>query len=959
MPNDIRPDPNAVLAETEKARRGKLKLFLGMAPGVGKTYAMLAEARQVRASGHEILIGWVDTHGRTETQALTEGLDILPRRRARRGSMEVGALDIDEILRRRPPIVVIDEMPHSNPPGSRHPKRWQDIEEILDMGIDVWSALNIQHLESLNGVVARVTGVTVSETVPDRIFDEADEVRFIDLPPDDLINRLQAGKIYLPKVVERAKEAFFRKSNLVALRELALRCMASRMESQIRSERLRSTRRSVEDTNYGLLLAMEFVSEEAVREAARLARALSARWHVVWFDGGFGVDRSESDAVADLLKFAESLGAVCDNVAGDYGVEVGRYAREHNLSLVAVVAAGGWGLTRRRRQLKRHAPELNLIAFASLGRIHASLSQRLKIWLSGFTLGFDGYWQAALVVIALGAFLYPMREVMEPTNHGMIYLLGVLFAGVRFGSGPAALAAVLSVIIFDFSVIAPFWSFTVDDSQYIITFAVMLIVGLVAGQLVGRGRLMAKTANRREHQTRMLYDASRELSQTLIVEEALRVLSGTLLRHLRIESEFWRPTWPDDEAKREHPDELELVRVEAALKGVDPAVVRWCYEHHHPAGAGTQTLASSPCWYLPMQAGGKVLAVMAVRTAEGSALGDASTRRLVETLATLGAQTLLRLEASAEARQTLISMEAERLRHSLIQSLSHDLRTPITMLKVAAEGLVAKLRGGRHAGALETAESLLEGSSRMERLVANLLEMARLQTGAIQLSRCWIPAEELFGTALAEQGERLRGYRVKTEVDEDCPLVYGDEVLLVRVLSNLLDNAVKYCPAGSSILLSARRRGDLLALTVADNGPGLPDGDPQRLFDPFRRGRKEASVAGVGLGLAICRTIARAHDAQIYATSSSMGGAAFTLMLPMVPLEEALDDEEVVLARGREDADEPLDPPLAATVCDKTASTVRAALGKIVVKKQNSDNKTAPSGGNEPTEEVEAGGGRP
>ena len=470
---------------------------------------------------------------------------------------------------------------------------------------------------------------------------------------------------------------------------------------------------------------------------------------------------------------------------------------------------------------------------------------------------------------------------------------------------------------------------------------------------------MAKTANRREHQTRMLYDASRELSQTLIVEDALRVLSGTLLRHLRIESEFWRPTWPDDEAKREHPDELELVRVEAALKGVDPAVVRWCYEHHHPAGAGTQTLASSPCWYLPMQAGGKVLAVMAVRAAEGSALGDASTRRLVETLATLGAQTLLRLEASAEARQTLISMEAERLRHSLIQSLSHDLRTPITMLKVAAEGLVAKLRGGRNAGALETAESLLEGSTRMERLVANLLEMARLQTGAIQLSRCWIPAEELFGTALAEQGERLRGYRVKTEVDPECPLVYGDEVLLVRVLSNLLDNAVKYCPEGSSILLSARRRGDLLALTVADNGPGLPDGDPQRLFDPFRRGRKEASVAGVGLGLAICRTIARAHDAQIYATSSSMGGAAFTLMLPMVPLEEALDDEEVVLARGREDADEPVDPPLAATVCDKTASTVRAALGKIVVKKQNSDNKTVSSGGSEPTEEVEAGGGRP
>ena len=282
---DLRPDPEAMLAETREKTLGKLRIFLGMAPGVGKTYAMLAEAHQRKTAGLDVLIGWVDTHKRKDTEALTRGLEILPRKRIEYNGISVDTLDIDEILRRHPSVVVIDEMPHSNPPGSRHAKRWQDIEEILDMGIDVWSALNIQHLESLNGVVARVTGVTVSETVPDRIFDEADEVRFIDLPPDDLINRLQAGKIYLPKVVERAKEAFFRKSNLVALRELALRCMASRMESQIRSERLRSTRRSVEDTNYGLLLAMEFVSEEAVREAARLARALSARWHVVWFDG--------------------------------------------------------------------------------------------------------------------------------------------------------------------------------------------------------------------------------------------------------------------------------------------------------------------------------------------------------------------------------------------------------------------------------------------------------------------------------------------------------------------------------------------------------------------------------------------------------------------------------------------------------------------------------------------------
>ena len=895
-----RPDPEAVLAEANKHRRGKLRLFLGMAPGVGKTYAMLTEAHQRRTAGLDILIGWVDTHNRQDTDALTRGLDILPRKLVRRGNIMQGVLDVDEIIRRRPSVVVIDEMPHSNPPGQRHAKRWQDIEEILNVGIDVWSALNIQHLESLNGVVERVTGVAVTETVPDRVFDEADEVRLIDLPPDDLLTRLAAGKIYLPAIVERAKSAYFKRSNLIALRELALRCMASRMESQIRSERLRSTRRGVEDTSYGLLLVTEVVSEEPIREAARIARALSSPWHVVWMEG-FGNERGDSPEVRDLLKFADELGAQTDVLAGDYGAETSRYARDHNLSLVSLIATSQRASAARRRELSRKAPELNLLTLSSQNLVHVSFAERLARMTGAWATGWEGYWAAVGVVLAFAIVLYPLHLVIEPTNHAMLYLLGVLFCGVRYGSGPAALAAVLSVVAFDISLIAPQWSFTVADTQYVITFVVMLTVGLVAGQLVTHRQNMMKAANEREHQARMLYETSRELSRVVSAADVYEILSSTLSRQLGLGSEYWIPSWESDEMRREHPDTVELERFEAVLKKVDPAIVRWCYEHHQPAGAGTSTLASAPCRYVPMTAGGRVLCVMVVRDQNDDAAATGATTQLVDSLALLGAQTVLRIESAEEARETLVSMESDRLRYGLIQSLSHDLRTPIALLKAACERLLAKLKPEAAASlkdATEDAEKLLEGTTRMERLVGNLLEMARLQTGEIVLNKCWIPAEELFGTSVAELGERLSGYTIDVRVAPECPPVYGDEVLLVRVLVNLLDNAAKYCPPGSMIVLSAKRRGDVIALTVADNGPGLPEGNPQRLFDPFRRGQKENSIAGVGLGLAICRTIVRAHDAEIFATSSVFGGAAFTIALPYVELED-LDDEDKVLALGK------------------------------------------------------------
>lgn len=903
MSDDLRPNPEAMLSEARKHRRGKLRLFLGMAPGVGKTYAMLSEAHQRRAAGYDVLIGWVDTHKRKETDALTRGLEILPRLRVKRGPVDEETLDLDEILRRRPSVAVIDEMPHSNPPGSRHAKRWQDIEELLEAGIDVWSALNIQHLESLNDVVERVTGVAVTETVPDRIFDEADEVRLIDLPPDDLLARLNAGKIYLPEVVERARDAYFRRSNLIALRELALRIMTSRMETQIRTERRRSTRRSIDDTGFGLLVVLESVSESAVREAARMARSLSSPWHVVWMESGRKF--ASNPEVEALLRFAGELGAKVDVLAGTYADEVSRYAREHNLSLVDVVAANRWIEEARRRALRRSAPELHLLELSRRGDATGPIAL-FKDVFGEFRPGFDGYVQAVVIVLLTLGLLLPLTSVMEPTNHAMLYLLGVLFCGIRYGSGPAALAAVLSVLAFDISIVQPRWSFAVSDTQYLITFAVMLIVGLAAGQLVAHRQRLVKSINEREHQTRMLFDAARELSGAVLEEDVYAVLRGRLHRHMNVESEYWRPTASDDPEEERTEGDWELERIDASLSRVDPAVVRWCFDHGGEAGAGTQTLSSSPYRYVPLMSGGHVRAVMVVSFSEPA---DGTGIRLVEALAALGALTLERIASGEEARRALVSMEAERMRFTLIQSLSHDLRTPITGFRLAseelcasAEQLVASEPNRRDAALerkiLEDSENLRADAVRMERLVGNLLEMARLQSGRIKLNLNWIPAEELFGIGISELGDRLDRYVVTVEVEPDCPLVYCDEVLMVRVLANLLDNAVKYTPAGTHIVCSAVRRGNSVVLGVADNGPGLPQGNPQRLFDPFRRGQKEFNVTGVGLGLAICRTIARAHGAEIFATTSGMGGAAFTVVLPHVPVE-TLDNEETVL--GAED----------------------------------------------------------
>lgn len=883
-----RPDPDALLKVGQKPTRGRLKLFLGAAPGVGKTFAMLTEAHEKRREGLDVLIGWVDTHGRRETAALLKGLEVLPRQTMQRGTFTTETLDIDAIIRRRPALVVIDELPHSNPPNARHLKRWQDIEDILDVGIDVYSAMNIQHLESLNDMVGAMTGVDVKETIPDRFFDEADEVRLVDLPPDDLLKRLEAGKIYLPGFIERAKNHFFRKANLIALRELSLRLMADRLETEIREHRSLSTDQSVRDASFGLLLVIESPdAHEIIREAGRLARSLAGNWHVLWLDKP-GESRKRRRAAAETLAFAESLGAVTAMATGHFGREVSAYAREHNLSMIASADTGLYTTYWRRRELRRRAPEVTFVILSStVGK--EPLSERLLATLRAQDEEVTGYAITSIVTILLTGLFSLLIPWIQPTNFAMCYLLVSFIAAIRYGLKTAAYAVVLSIICFDLVAVEPLGSFAVSDLQYVFTFFVMLTVGIIAARLVAKRETIAREAREREAQMGLLYETASAFATYMDRETLYRQAHEVLTTYLDIALEIWEPD--DEEGFR---------RMTRAFAQADPTLMRLAVDHQRPTGRATTTLGQSEYLYVPLKSStGDVLAVAVLRLENNEQWTDALSRRLIDALLTLLGQAIERLSSQDEARESLANLENERLRHSLVRSLSHDLKTPLTTLTLGAESVLEKLKRRDQDGAFDETVQLIKSSERMSRLVTNMLDMAKLQSGSFKPNMAFFPADELVSGGLGLLKERLRDFKLDIKLQPDCPLLFGDQVLLERLLFNLLDNAVKYCPFGSRILIEVTQRNQTVMVAVHDNGPGLPAGDPQKLFDPFRRGQKESKIAGVGLGLAICRSIARAHNADLLALPSTMGGASFILMLPYVE-PPAMDDEESILAQLEE-----------------------------------------------------------
>ncbi|TVT80146.1 two-component system sensor histidine kinase KdpD [Pseudomonas sp. H3(2019)] len=878
---DERPDPDQLLArireEEAQAKRGRLKIFFGASAGVGKTYAMLAAAQTAKLQNIDVLIGVVETHGRAETQALTEGLEHLPLKQVIDKNRTLTEFDLDAALARKPGLILIDELAHSNIAGSRHPKRWQDVEELLSAGIDVWSTMNVQHLESLNDIVGGITGIRVWETVPDHVFDNADEVVIVDLPPDDLLQRLKEGKVYMAQQAERAVQNFFRKGNLIALRELALRRTADRVDSEMLQYRQSGAVKPVWGTRESLLACVgpHDQAEKTVRSTARLAAQLNVPWHAVYVETPAlqRLPEVKRRRVLATLKLAQDMGAQISTLAGqDIAETLVKYARQHNLSKVVL----GRDERPRQRLWRRVLADRIGVLGTDLDVIQISLPESRRPQAETTSTASDSpiTWRPYLWSVAICAvttlLAMPLFQVLEQANIVMLFLLAVVAVAVRFGRGPAIMAAFVSVGAFDFFFVAPRFSFAIADIQYLVTFSVMLVVALVIGQMTASLTYQARVAQRREDRMRGLYDMSRLLSAALLTEQVAQIGAQFLAAEFGARSAL---LVADDNNK------LLAPMVTGDAPQVDAAIAQWSFDKTEPAGYGTDTLPSSSTLYLPLSAPMRVRGVLAVQPRDSTRLAVPEQRRLLDTCASLLAISLERIHYIHVAQDTTVQMESERLRNSLLSAISHDLRTPLSVMVGLAEAL--KLTRPPLTGdAAEIATAVGESALRMNTLVNNLLDMARLESGKVVLNRQWQPIEDVVGSALRAIHPILGERSVQVALEEDLPPVRIDAVLIERILINLIENAVKYTPPGTPISLGASATPENIELWVADEGPGLPLGHEEAIFNKFMRGKKESSIPGVGLGLAICRAIAQAHGGTMLGVTRQEGGARFTLRLP-------------------------------------------------------------------------------
>ena len=873
-----RPDPDLLLrriqSEEQRALRARLKVFFGFAPGVGKTYRMLKVARDLRDEGVDVVVGVVETHRRAETASLLEGLPTVARKKVSHRGRQLDELDLDAVLARKPKVVLVDELAHTNAPGSRHPKRWQDVLELLEARIDVFTTVNVQHVESLNDVVAQITHVQVRETVPDSVLERADEIEVIDIPPEELLARLAEGKVYLPDQAERAKAHFFRKGNLLALRELALRRVAQHVDEDVREYR---AAHGVEETWPASERVLVCVgpspgSDRVIREGYRMAAGLRAPWVAVYVES---VERTSDRArLEGHLRLAESLGASVVRLEGLRVADaVLAYSRQHNVTrlLVGKPTHSRW-LDRLRGSLLddivRGSGEIDVQV---IGGATAS-EPRGPAEVEDERASPTAYLLAAVLVAAVTGISLGLAHAFQVPDLEVLFLVAVLVAAIRLGRGPAVLAAALGVAAYDFFLVPPRFTFAVADTRYVLTFAMMFGVGLLVSELTARIRRQERGAIQRESRTAALYALSRDLGAADDLDGSARAIvrhAGQLFdarAFLLLPGADGVPS-----VVASHPEG-------AALDPKENGVARWAFEHSRVAGLGTDTLPGSGSLSAPLVAGTSVVGVLAIEPRTGRGL-DREPREWLDALGRQAAFALARLRLSEEARSAALRAKTEELRSSLLSAVSHDLRTPLAAITGAASAL-------RDDGTLPTetrdelVTSICDQAVRLERLVANLLDMTRLDSGSVELVREWVPIEEVIVAAIAQLETRLGDREVRLDVPTDVPLVSVDPVLLEQLFVNLLENATKY--AGESTLdITARVEAGALTVVVGDRGPGLTPGSEERVFERFQRGRHEG-VTGVGLGLPICRAICEAHGGSIRASSREGGGALFTIVLPLM-----------------------------------------------------------------------------
>jgi two-component system sensor histidine kinase KdpD len=877
--SDKQPEPT-----TDRATRGRLKIFLGYAAGVGKTYAMLEAAQQRRAEGVDVVIGYVDTHGRTETNPLLTGLEQIPRREiAYRGTRHI-ELHTDAVLSRRPHIVLVDELHHTNTPGSRHIHRYQDVMELLNSGIHVYTTVNIQHLESLNNVVAQVTGITMQETVPDHILDEAYEIEIIDLPVGELLARLETGKVHIPLKEEASLRKFFRPGNLTALREMALRRVADRVDEQMRVYMQTHAISGPWPAGERILVCISPspLGERLVRTARRLARRLDAEWIAAYVETPNHANLSEADEerVAQTLHLAEELGAQTVRLTGRSVAEtLTSYALSRNVTKIVAgkPLRSRWQEWRRGSlidQILRASKDMDVYVIS--GRVDSVRNPTDRLRTAQHKIEWSLYLQSAGLVFMATLIGLPLRPYVTPPNLTMLYLVAVMLTAVWLGLWPAITASILSVIAFNFIFIPPYYTLSIANAEYLLTFITLLVASLIISTLATRIQKQAVAARRREAQTAFLYELSRRLANA----SSLTDIAQTTANHMQAAFHCPVAVFLPHDAHQQLT--LQASTADFQQETNSQSAADWVFRHGQPAGRYTNTLTNVAGYYLPLQTSGQVIGVMAINYPENYKRSLANEQR--QLLNSFSSQVALALEKAylaEDARRARLLEETEKLQTTLLNSISHDLRTPLASITGVLSSLLDDADLLTEAAQHDLVHTAWEQALRLNRLVGNLLDMTRLESGALKVVCQPYDVQELVGATLGQMPNRLLGRTVWRIIPDDLPPVAIDLTLMIQVLMNLVDNAVKYAPPEEPIEIAAYQEQQAIFVVVRDRGPGLPEAALEHIFSKFFR-LEPGGVGGTGLGLSIAKGIVEAHNGRVWAQNRPGGGAEFIIMLPLV-----------------------------------------------------------------------------
>ncbi len=886
---DTRPNPDALLKTMQEYaanRRGRLKIFFGACAGVGKTYAMLSAAQEKKEDGVQVVAGLVETHRRAETEALLQGLAQLSRIVIEHRGVDLQEFDLDAALKEKPELILVDELAHTNAPGSRHPKRWMDIAELLDAGIDVYTTLNVQHVESLNDIVARITGIRVRETVPDNVFDSADEVSLVDLPSDDLLERLREGKVYVTDMGrKRAAENFFKRENLLALRELALRRVAERLDSHTEQNDL--LRRA--NDRVAVCIGPGELTPKLLRTTKRMADALRASWVALYVENArhYRLGHAARLKLERNLRLAEEMGGKTELLQGeDAATAIVTYA--HSKGITKIVTGKPPKAAWRELLQGSLASELirrsdRIDVYIVSGQEHADplsyqeLKPPLRQW-RGYALGI----LLTALTTALGMLI---RQSFNSENVILLYLLAVIMLAARFGWAVSTATSMLSFICFNFFFVQPYYSLTVNSYNDVVTLGLLLVTGFFASLQTSNLQAQSRFFRRKERNTAELYAMSQEMANTRQRDELVKVITRRLEQALDGTALIFFPGAHGD---------LETVTPGAVQAGVkEEVVIRWVYNQGQPAGLGTTTMPSARGYFVPLRGSSGTFGVLGLIPRESGHILNPEEKDMIDTFGALAASALERVNVSLVAETRKIEAESEKLRNALLSSVSHDLRTPLASIKGVISSLLLDDDRTDETTRRELLTSAHDEVARLERVVSNLLDVTRLEAGEVKLKRDYYFAPELVGNAIKQTGGPLKQHRIDTKLEDNLPAVWVDGLLVEQVLINLLENASKYTPSGSHITISAKRISEKwVELAVEDNGPGIPQDQEQHIFDKFTSFATQLKTYGAGLGLTICRAIVQAHGGTIAARNREVGGARFSFTLPIADITLGASDAD-------------------------------------------------------------------